>query len=141
MTLNKIKRPGGTFSYEILFLVEDEYGVWLHAPVGTKWKAPHDEGTLPFAVLLLLRRDRNWVAWWVDDPADRRLEIDICLRPERVHDGWAYVDLELDPVRHEGGSIEIQDLDEFDTACRSGWMTAADAEIAAKTSAEMETAL
>jgi len=137
VNLYKIKRPGGIFSYDVQVLVEDEYGVWLYAPKGSSWKAPHDEGALPFGVLLLLSKDSYWVAWWVDDPADRRLEIDVCLRPERVHDGWTYVDLELDPVRHGSGVVEIQDEDEFETARSNGSMTEDDAEIATTTSLRM----
>jgi hypothetical protein len=44
---------------------------------------------------------QSWVLWWVADPADRRIEIDVYSPPERTSDGWRYVDLELDSVRHE----------------------------------------
>jgi predicted RNA-binding protein associated with RNAse of E/G family len=81
------------------------------------------------------------VAWWVDDPTDKRLEIDVCLAPERTDDGWSYVDLELDPVRHANGVIEIQDHDEFVVACRDGWITAEDAAIADATAKTLATAL
>jgi len=91
--------------------------------------------------LLLLRPDRYWVAVWVDDPEDRRLEIDVCLPPQQESDGWSYIDLELDPVRHESGEIEIEDRDEFDDACRNGWISADDARIASDTAAAMELAL
>jgi hypothetical protein len=139
--LRKIKRPGGVFVYDVQPVVEDGFGVWLYAARGSNWEAPHDQGTLPCDVLLLLSPERHWVAWWVDDPDDKRLEIDVCLAPERKHDGWSYVDLELDPIRHEGGMIEIEDTDEFDDACRSGWIRPEDARMAHETALAMETAL
>ena len=141
MKLHKIKRPGGIFSFDVEPLAHDEFGVWLHAPVGSAWEAPHDAGVLAFDVVLLLSPVRYWVAWWVDDPADRRLEIDVCLRPQRVHGGWSYVDLELDPVRHESGIVEIEDRDEFDLARQSGWIAARDAEVAEATAITMQAAL
>lgn len=130
MKIRKIKRPGGVFTFEFRPVTEDSFGVWLHLPRGSVWEAPHDVGTLPFDVLILLSPERCWVAWWVNDSNDKRVEIDVCLSPVREGDGWSYVDLELDPVRHENGTIEIQDRDEFDTACRQGWIAESDAHMA-----------
>ena len=98
-------------------------------------------GTLLFDLLLLLSAERCWVAKWVDDPIDNRLEIDICLPPKREHDGWSYIDLELDPVRHKDGTIEIQDRDEFAFACRDGWITPEQAVMANTTAVAMTDAL
>ncbi|MEH0985094.1 DUF402 domain-containing protein [Micromonospora sp. CPCC 205556] len=85
---------------------------------------------------------RPWVAWWVDDPADRRLEIDVCLPPESTEAGWRYVDLELDPVLHERDSrVEIEDWDEYEQACRNGWMSADEAELAVSTAEDRAEAL
>src|SRR5262249_42523500 len=81
------------------------------------------------------------VASWVDDPADRRLEIDVCLAPESEIDGWSYVDLELDPVRHRNGVIEIEDYDKFEVACRNGWITSNEARVAQETAVAIEAAL
>jgi predicted RNA-binding protein associated with RNAse of E/G family len=93
---------------------------------------------LTVPVVLLLATGRPWVAWWVGDPADRRLEIDVCLPPELTDEGWRYVDLELDPVLHEQDSrIEIEDWDEYEEARRDGWMSADDAELAQSTSEEL----
>lgn len=127
----KVKRPGGVFWFDLQPVVDDSDGVWLRGPVGSPWGAPHDCGTLPVPVVVLLASGRPWVAWWVGDPADRRLEIDVCLPPERTAAGWRYVDLELDPVLHERDSrVEIEDWDEYGTACRNGWMSVDDARLA-----------
>jgi hypothetical protein len=124
----KIKRPAGRFNFEVQPLIEDSYGVWLYARRGSGWEAPHASGELPFDALALVSLERCWVAWWVDDPQDRRLEIDVCLAPKSEIDGWSFVDLELDVVRHENGTVEILDRDEFDTACQEGWISPTDAQ-------------
>ena len=111
LKLRKIKRPAGVGYFDVLTLTEDEFGVWLYAPAGSTWKAPHDTGKLPFDVIALVNPNNWWVAWWVDDPGGKRLEIDICLPPQREDDGELDVDLELDPIRHESGLIENQDRD------------------------------
>jgi hypothetical protein len=132
--LIKIKRPGGRFWFDLEPVLEDDHGTWLYGRPGARWAAPQDGGTLSMAGVVLLAAGRPWVAWWVDDPADRRLEIDVCLPPEPVDRGWRYVDLELDPVRHEpGGRVEIEDWDEYDEALREGWMSAADGRLARST--------
>jgi len=141
MTLRKIKRPGGVFNYEVTHITEDEFGVWLLLPRGSHWNAPHSSGTLRFDCVLLLKPEQYWIACWANDPSNRRLEIDVCLPPQREPNGWSYVDLELDPVRHENGFIEIQDRDEFDAACCDGWIAEDDARIANSVASTLETAL
>jgi hypothetical protein len=140
--LHKVKRPAGVFWHDLRPLAEDRDGTWLHGPVGARWGAPHDSGVLPVPVVVLLAPDRPWVAWWVDDPDDRRLEIDVCLPPERTADGWRYVDLELDPVLHESDArVEIEDRDEYDEARSRGWMSPADADLALRTAEDRAEAL
>jgi hypothetical protein len=140
--LCKIKRPGGVFWFDLWQVFQDSDGTWLRGPVGSPWGAPHDSGALSVPVLVLLAPGRPWVAWWVGDPADRRLEIDICLPPEGTETGWRYVDLELDPVLHERDSrVEIEDRDEYEQACRNGWMSAADARLAHSTAEDRAEAL
>jgi len=139
--LHKIKRPAGDFCFDVELVEEDSFGTWLAAMTGSPWNAPHDSGTLPFDVLVLLSSEHHWVAWWVDDPTDRRLEIDVCLVPQRVTDGWRFVDLELDPVRHEDGDIEIEDWDEFTDAIRHGWISVEEATIAEQTAIDMQASL
>jgi uncharacterized protein DUF402 len=131
--LHKVKRPGGIFWFDLQPVTRDHDGTWLRGPAGSRWHAPHDSGTLPVAVVVLLAPGRPWAAWWVDDPADRRLEIDVCLPPERTAGGWQYVDLELDPIRHADGRVEIEDQDEYEESYRNGWMTADDAALARTT--------
>jgi hypothetical protein len=139
--LDKVKRPGGTFTFELAAAGDDAHGTWLLGPAGAPWTSPDGQGVLPFDVLVLLAPGRPWVTWWVDDPADRRVEIDVCLPPEPTDRGWRYVDLELDPIRHEDGTVEVEDHDELAVARAQGWMSAADAELALQTADETERAL
>ena len=139
--LDKLKRPSGVFSFEFRPFEHDTHGVWLFAPVGSSWTAPHDEGTLPVDVMTLITPGRFFVTWWVDDANDPRIEIDICLPPEKEEHAWTYVDLELDIFRHEPDVVEVKDREDFEAACRSGWITARDAEIAKTTTVEMGEAL
>ncbi|AVT32894.1 hypothetical protein C6361_29365 [Plantactinospora sp. BC1] len=140
--LCKIKRPGGVFWFELQQVRQDRDGTWLRGAAGSPWGAPHDSGVLPVSVVVLLAAGRPWVAWWVDDPADPRLEIDVCLPPESTGVGWRYVDLELDPVLHRRDSrVEIEDWDEYEQACRDGWMSADDARVARSTAEDRAGAL
>lgn len=116
-------------------------GIWLWYPVGSTWRAPHDHGSMPFDALLLVSPD-SCVTWWVDDPADKRIEIDVCLQPVETPTGWSFVDLELDPVRHEAtGRVEVEDRDEFEDAVARGWMSTADAAFARANASALENAL
>lgn len=140
--LNKVKRPGGVFEFEMLAAEEDAAGVWLWYPTGSLWRAPHDAGTMPFDALLLVSTEVPAVTWWVDDPSDRRIEIDICLAPMATESGWSFIDLELDPLRHEHtGVIEIEDHDEFAAACQQGWISPDEAAFALEMATRLERAL
>jgi len=131
--LLKVKRPAGVFSFEVQQLVSDSEGEWHYAAVGSEWDVPHRAGRLLFDVVVLVRPGEWAVTWWVDEPGDRRVEVDVCLPPERTPDGWSFVDLELDVVRHESGGVEIQDEEEFEVARRAGLITAHDSEVALAT--------
>lgn len=134
--LGKVKRPAGLFWFGLRAVGEDRHGTWLRGEVGSPWGAPHADGRLSVPVVVLLREDRPWATWWVADPADRRIELDVCLPPERTGDGWSYVDLELDVVRHDDGRVEIQDEDEYEQSVRAGWMSPEEAARARGAAAE-----
>jgi predicted RNA-binding protein associated with RNAse of E/G family len=63
--------------------------------------------------------------------------MDVCLPAERVIEGWSYVDLELDIFQYADGTVQIKDRDEFDDACRNGWIRIEDARIAHETASAM----
>jgi hypothetical protein len=140
--LDKVKRPAGIFAFNMEEACVDDLGTWLFYGIGATWRAPHDTGTMPFDALILIQPNRPFVTWWVEDPEDRRVEIDVCLPPVPTDAGWSFIDLELDPVRHERtGVVEVEDWEEFDEAAARGWMSQEDAVIARTTAQEMAAAL
>ena len=140
--IDKVKRPGGVFEFDMEVVDEDHDGIWLGYTEGSNWRAPHDTGTMPFDAIVLIRPGEPHVTWWVDDPADRRVEVDVCLPPVETRDGWSFIDLELDPIRHElNGVVEIDDDDEFQDACDRGWISAAEARLATATAHALAAAL
>jgi hypothetical protein len=139
--LTKVKRPGGVFSFDMEALASDEHGEWLYAPAGSQWNAPHDAGALAFDVVVLLSADPVSVTWWQEDPGGRTLGVDVCLPPERSPDGWRFIDLELDPVRREDGAVDVEDEDEFRTACDQGWISPDEAAFALRMAGELASLL
>lgn len=142
LRLDKVKRPAGVFEFDAQLVEEDAFGLWVSYPMGSAWRAPHDAGVMPSDAVLLLNTGEPFVTWWIDDPCDRRIEIDVCLPPTATDVGWSFIDLELDPVRHENtGDVEVEDRDEFEEACESGWITLEEATIALTASQRMTQAL
>lgn len=140
--LSKVKRPGGVYWWDLLQGPSDAYGTWLLGPAGSPWGAPHDSGGLWIPTVVLIAAGRPWAAWWVPDPTDRRLEIDVCQPAEETETGWRYVDLELDPILHlSDARVEIEDWDEYEESVRDGWMSAEDAELARATAEDRAAAL
>lgn len=138
MVLEKVKEPGGrVFCFEMTPLDADRSGHWFLLPEGGSWTAPHDAGSLPFDVVVLVPEGEPWVAWWVPHPEAWRLEVDVCLPPTRVPAGWRFVDLELDVFSGRNGQVTIEDRDEFDAAVSSGVITSADAEMAERAASDL----
>ena len=136
--LHRIKRPAGLYTFEVEQLCEDRDGTWLYGRIGSRWNTLHEIGEMPVAIAILLATDRPWAVWWIDDPVDRRIEIDVCLPPERVDNGWVYVDLDLEVTRHEPDQlVEIEDWDEHERAVAAGWMSFDEALLARATAEAM----
>ena len=93
-------------------------------------RGDRDDG---YNVMHLMPKSGWWVATW------RRkhgvvIGIDIST-PPRFNDGeWQYVDLELDPLMHSNGRVELEDEDEFEEACRRGLIESDEATSAAEAS-------
>lgn len=136
--VTKVKRPGGLRRFDLEFVQEDEHGTWLFGEVGSHWTSPKGVGVFPNPYVMLLAPGRPWGGWFIDFPHGPVLSIDVCLPAERTLHGWTYVDLELDPVRHErSGLVEVEDWDEYEEALVKGWMSGADGELAQATSEEL----
>ena len=92
---------GGEITFTVQPLVEDEHGQWVYGPIVRRDGAAQLGSCR--STSRAVRPRPLVVTWWVDRPGDRRVEIGHLLRlpPERTTAGWTYVDLELDPIRHE----------------------------------------
>lgn len=98
------------------YLGEDEYGHWILVPTGSeRWK-----GTEPVRPT---REDAVFCAphqgWWHLHyvGATTRLShfVDIVTQPVWVSDSrYEMIDLDLDVVVHQDGTIEVEDEEEFD---------------------------
>ena len=122
-------------------LAVDQWGTWLHLPRGSSFESPEGPGTMDLDAVAVLDPAHPWVPWWVERPEGRTLEVDICLPPVAISEGWSYVDLELDVMGDEFGFVRLDDEDEFQGACDAGWMSADDAEVAATAARDVELAL
>jgi len=98
---------------------EDEHGVWLWAPPGTELrrgveKTIHAER----GFVKLITPNRWWTAVWNVGPlkGDRSIEIYVDVITPAVWEGDTVrmVDLDLDVIRRRGGTVEIDDEDEFE---------------------------
>ena len=100
-------RPAGPIQAAVV--AEDSHGTWLFAPAG-------ERNRHPMTGLLLLPRQRWWVAWWWDDPVGPWCAADVATTPVWEDDGWRYDDLEIDVYRNAAGQVGVVDEDEFEQA-------------------------
>jgi hypothetical protein len=132
--VEKRKRPDGRGLWPAYEVGNDEFGTWLYTPQRSLFRGEAN-GEVAFCnvgnpvgpgrhVLSLIPADDWWIAtFW---PPDRELgftvTLDVCTPPTKVGDVWTYIDLELDPWIDLQGEAHIQDEDEFEHACREGWI-------------------
>ncbi len=103
------------WGFETHYLGEDQFGHWMGVPLGTRrWKG--DETFHP------TREDAVFCAphegWWhlhYNGPTTRYSHfVDIVTPPVWVSDSrYEMIDLDLDVVVRQDGSIEVEDEDEF----------------------------
>ena len=97
-------------------LGEDEHGVWLGAPVGTRWQRNDEQPvTMNHAHVSLFPRDAWWVASFNSVPAELDVYVDITDAPVWPHaHEVTMVDLDLDVIRIRATrAVEVVDEDEF----------------------------
>lgn len=118
VTVQFLKNPDHLhWGFEVSLLGEDEHGVWLAAPSGTKrWKG--SDPVHPTRMPAVFCAPRN--GWWhlhYEGPGARDYSafIDIVTPPVWVSDNrYEMIDLDLDVAMLEDGTIEVQDEDEFE---------------------------
>lgn len=100
--------------HEMTRLGEDEFGVWLGAPIGSRIQRGHEAvQIMDRAFVQLIAPGRSWTALF---NADHRVEVYVDVitaptwtRPDRVE----MIDLDLDVVRLADGTVFVDDEDEF----------------------------
>lgn len=101
------------WQFEMLFLAEDDWGVWLWSPPGTVAQRGDDEPkTFHHTNVKLIRPDAWWTAIWNDG---KRFDLYVDIITPAVWDGdrVSMIDLDLDVERTIEGVVSILDEDEF----------------------------
>lgn len=116
VTLQFYKYPDTPhWRHDMLYLGEDEHGIWLGAPMGTVIQRGAEEPMTwnrPF--VQLIHPGKPWIPIWNVDPDRTAIYVDITTVPTQpLPDRFEVVDIDLDVVRRVDGSIEILDEDEF----------------------------
>jgi uncharacterized protein DUF402 len=140
--IKKRKRPAATHVWPVVELGEDYYGRWFFCPVGSTFRGEKN-GVVGYTQVAQGNRDTGRAlltlippgGWWVASCADGEVCAEICTPAELVDGVWTYIDLELDPYRDEAGGVRVDDWDEFEDACRLGFIPA-DEERAARSAAD-----
>ena len=138
LIIEKVKRPGGVYVFEAIEIGEDEFGTWLYTAAGTTWRSPNQSGTVPVHFVGVFSSARPGPIVFAEGS---HVSFDVGLPPERTDRGWRYVDLELDPIIRPDGTVEIEDEDEFEEACRAGWIDESAALLARRVADEAVEAL
>ena len=146
VVIRKVKRPEGIARWSAYVMGSDRHGLWLYSPQGTLYRSQigsdvgecevgqgSREAGIP--VMHLIPTAAWWTAAWCSDGHNAVLSVDICTPPTLVDGEWCYTDLELDPIRHSDGRVEIHDEDEFVEAREAG-LIAWDEAIKARSAAE-----
>lgn len=141
MTIVKRKRPAGSRSWRGYVVAVDERGTWVFTPAGsthtgvdsagvtsTSEVAQDDQGRGRHSIVLL-PHTAWFVAHWVLN-SEYVVHVDIATPPGEAGAGWAFDDLELDPLLQRDGSFIVDDEDEFVDACAEGLISATEREAA-----------
>ena len=106
------------WTYDALWLGEDEHGIWLGGPPGTDMDRPDQHLVLEFASVVLVAPGQSWVAAFnadtqPDEYTRYEVYIDVSTVPVWDGDTMTAIDLDLDVVRTWDGTVEVLDEDEF----------------------------
>ena len=102
------------WEYDAIFLGSDEHGDWLGCPTGTFYSRPGMEFVATFAGVVLVPVDgAAHLAAFNDEHAGAATYVDMCTPP--AWDGTVLhaVDLDLDVVKRQDGTVYLDDEDEF----------------------------
>lgn len=117
VSLRYTKWGGGPhWRFELVFLGEDDHGVWLAGPPGTPLQLRHEAPvTRSDWFVGLVPATGHWTAFW-NERSRFEIYVDVTDRPawSSARDEVTAVDLDLDVVRWRAdGAVEVLDEDEF----------------------------
>lgn len=103
------------WGFETRFLGEDDYGTWVWLPQGSRrWKGEQPVRPAVAPAVMCAPRDGWWHLHFNGDDTDFSHFIDITTVPAWVaEDRYEMVDLDLDVVVRQDGTVEVEDEDEF----------------------------
>ncbi|MGI8645244.1 MAG: DUF402 domain-containing protein [Nocardioides sp.] len=110
------------WEFPATYLGEDAHGHWLGLPAGTEFRRPGAHFSSPNQQVTLLPRDGWWVAsfhgpgavtWMALDGGAVDIYVDIATPAEIDGRTVRCVDLDLDVVRGDNGTVMVDDEDEF----------------------------
>jgi protein associated with RNAse G/E len=117
VTVQFLKNPDILhWGFEAFFLGEDEHGSWIAVPEGTKrWKGEKLFHPTRDPAVFCAPRDGWWHLHYNGATTRFSHFVDIVTPPRWVSENrYEMIDLDLDVIIHQDGTVEIEDEDEFE---------------------------
>lgn len=117
VTVQFLKNPNHLhWGFEATWLGEDEWGDWISVPAGTvRWKGLETVRPTRAPAVFCAPRGDWWHLHYNGDTTHFSHFIDIVTPPVWVSDNrYEMIDLDLDVVVHQDGTVEVEDEDEFE---------------------------
>lgn len=117
VTVQFLKNPDiSHWGFTASYLGEDRHGTWIGVPRGSeRWKGEERVRPTQEDAVFCAPRDRWWHLHYNGPTTEFSHFVDIATPPLWVEaDRYEMIDLDLDVVVRQDGSIEIQDEDEFE---------------------------
>lgn len=117
VTVQFLKNPDiAHWGFKGSYLGEDEHGDWIGVPAGSeRWKGTETVGPTGEHAVFCAPRDGWWHLHYNGETTRFSHFVDIVTQPVWVSENrYEMIDLDLDVVVHQDGTIEIEDEDEFE---------------------------
>lgn len=117
VTVQFLKNPNHLhWGFEAYWLGEDEHGIWIWLPRGaTRWKGSEQHSPTPADAVFCAPHEGWWHLHYNGTDTKFSHFVDIATTPNWVSPNrYEMIDLDLDVVVTQDGSIAIEDEDEFE---------------------------
>lgn len=104
------------WGFKASYLGEDEYGTWVAAPAGTeRWKGAEAVRPTSENAVFCAPHSGWWHLHYNGETTRLSHFVDIVTQPVWISENtYQMIDLDLDVVVHQDGTIEVEDEDEFE---------------------------